>query len=1232
MNLPKAKAVLTALVAALALASTFVGFDAADATETTPPLSQVVAAGDFQTLLGCEENWQPTCEASELDLDEGFNLYTAEFELPAGTYEYKITGGDWENNWGEWGAPDGANIRFDTNGDTVAFVFDPRTGESLAANSEDLVTVSGTFQDQVGCKRDWQPSCLGSVMFPQEDASYRYAVSGLPQGEYKFKVTRGLSWGESWGKEGEEGADLTFKVGGGDEQVEITWDSQTGVAQAKTSSEPLPGEGFEQAIWLDEGVVAWPVELSPESSEASAKGMHYSLEKWEKDVRVTPGDLTDAEKDRDRRTKRGYIALRLTNPKGEELKRGTLQEILRGPVVFTASEENPKEGASKATRGKRGLFALTGTQTSGVLDALYSVNAQDEQLGVSWEGETPRLGLWAPTAKNVALELWREGENEPETYPAKFNSKTGVWSVLGEKDWADGQYLWDVEVYVFHEGKTVNNLVTDPYSKGLTVDSKRSVVVNMEDPKWQPEDWGTSFPKLLRNHAEQTIYELHVREFSIWDHTVTEENRGSYMAFTESDADGMKHLAKLADAGITTVHLLPTFDIATSVLPELRANQKHPAISGKDLVPNNLEALFSMEDFGPATTTQQATIYPVRSVDGFNWGYDPLHWGTPEGSYATAGNQDGGNRNLQYREMVSALHDLDLHVVQDVVFNHTLAHGQSAMSVLDRIIPGYYYRLDGRGSVESSSCCSNIATEHIMAEKIMVDTVVGQAVDYHIDGFRFDLMGHHSLENMENVRAALDALTVEKDGVDGSRIYIYGEGWDFGEVAGGRLFLQPTFANIAGTHMGLFNDRLRDAVRGGASFDQDVRGRQGFGTGQYTDPNEVAVGSPEEQRNSLTHGQEAIMAGLAGSLRDFEVPTPFGMTRAEDLDYKGQTVGFTDNPEESVNYVEAHDNETLFDNAMLKLPADSDMETRLRMQVLSNATVLLGQSPAFLASGTEMLRSKSLDRDSYNSGDWFNALDWTLSWNGFAKGLPVEEKNGSQWDAMRPLLEDPANLPDKAAMQKTQEMTFDLLRLRSSTPLFTLGNAELIKQKVFFPNAGANTTPGVIVMAIDDPSRDRMTLESLGAEDAGTKETGWASAEQFDGPMERPQVEADLNLDGVLVIFNATPSTWVAAVDGMAGRAFTLSEIQAQGADPIVKNAFWDQATGTASVPARTVAVFEERPTDIEPTAEGQETPAVAAAKQKITRDDALRILFAVAVALIVVAGVWGLSKRKVTR
>ena len=231
-----------------------------------------------------------------------------------------------------------------------------------------------------------------------------------------------------------------------------------------------------------------------------------------------------------------------------------------------------------------------------------------------------------------------------------------------------------------------------------------------------------------------SIYELHVRDFSASDSSVPAAQRGTYAAFT-GNGDGMKELRKLAQDGLTHVHLLPVFDMAT--VPERKADRVEP---GCDLA--------SM----PADSElQQACVMGSAAKDSFNWGYDPLHYTVPEGSYASE--PDGSARIKEFRSMVGGLNGAGLRVVMDVVYNHTHAAGQDPTSVLDRIVPGYYHRLLDDGAVATSTCCANTAPEHAMMGRLVVDSIVTWAKQYKVDGFRFDLMGHHPKANILAVHA-----------------------------------------------------------------------------------------------------------------------------------------------------------------------------------------------------------------------------------------------------------------------------------------------------------------------------------------------------------------------------------------------------------------------------------------------------------------------------------------------
>lgn len=425
----------------------------------------------------------------------------------------------------------------------------------------------------------------------------------------------------------------------------------------------------------------------------------------------------------------------------------------------------------------------------------------------------------------------------------------------------------------------------------------------------------------------------------------------------------------------------------------------------------------------------------------------------------------------------------------------------------------------------------------------MVDSVVTWARDYKVDGFRFDLMGHHSKANMLAIREALDELTLKRDGVDGKAIYLYGEGWNFGEVANNALFEQATQGQLGGTGIGTFSDRLRDAVHGGSPVDGDSKFYQGFGTGLATDPNGSDRPAPGDPFADLAHKTDLVKLGLAGNLRDFSFTASDGTVKAGDeLDYNGSPAGYADQPDEIITYVDAHDNETLYDLGVLKLPADTPMADRVRMNTLSLATTAFAQTPSFWHAGTELLRSKSLDRNSYNSGDWFNRIDWTGQESTFGSGLPRQADNGGHWDDLAPLLADPANKPGAADIAAAEASALDLLRVREQVGLLRLGSAALIEQKVSFPNSGTDAAPGVIVMLIDD----------LVGKDVDPK------------------------LKGALVVFNAGTEATTQSVTQLEGRAFALAPALAQGSDAVLKTTTWDAATGTVTVPARTAVVLVE--------------------------------------------------------
>ncbi|HEU5266694.1 MAG TPA: pullulanase-type alpha-1,6-glucosidase [Jatrophihabitans sp.] len=774
------------------------------------------------------------------------------------------------------------------------------------------------------------------------------------------------------------------------------------------------------------------------------------------------------------------------------------------------------------------LVDAAGLQIPGVLDDI-DAGAATAKLGLTWRHDRPSLALWAPTAKSVSVHVYSAGANtDPVATVPLTRGPNGVWTVTGQPGWRGYYYLFEVQVYVPETGRVEHNLVTDPYSYGLSTNSARSLFVDLADPATQPAGWANLVKPNLAKPVDQSITELHIRDFSVADPTVPAAHRGTYLAFTDTGSNAVKHLKALAKAGMTTVHLLPSFDIASQSIDEIKSNWQTPNCDLRSLPPDSEQ--------------QQACVMAVADKDGYNWGYDPQHYTTPEGSYAT--DAEGAARTVQFRQMVAALNKLGLRVVMDVVYNHTADAGQNGSNDLDRIVPGYYHRLDANGAVTMSSCCPDTATEHLMMGKLMVDSVLTWAKQYKIDGFRFDLMGFQPKALMEQLRHKLSDLTVARDGVNGKQIYLYGEGWNFGTAANDALFVQATQLNMAGTGIGTFNDRIRDAVRGGSPFDADPR-TQGFASGLYTDPNGDPVnGDAAAQKARLLLEEDQIKVGLTGNLRNYTFTDRTGATvTGAQVDYNGAPTGYTAQPQEAINYVDAHDNETLYDLLTYKLPVATSMADRIRMQTLALATTAFSQGVSFWQAGTEALRSKSFDGNSYNSGDWFNELDPSLTTNGFGKGLPPAASNQAKWPYMQPLLANPALNPTHTDLLTAEAQSQMLLRIRATSPLLHLGSAKLIQRKLTFPDSGPNSTPGVIVERIDDT--------------------------------RAPDV--DPNITGMVIVFNATPQATTQTIPATRGQNYRLDRIQANGSDPVVKTAGFARTTGAFTVPARTVAVFEAR-------------------------------------------------------
>jgi pullulanase-type alpha-1,6-glucosidase len=783
-------------------------------------------------------------------------------------------------------------------------------------------------------------------------------------------------------------------------------------------------------------------------------------------------------------------------------RRAEIPRLVQGPLALSAVSS---DGA---------VLDATGVQLPGVLDDLFRY---DGPLGVSLEDGCPTLRVWAPTALRVDLALFPGPRGEQRASVPMERDDRGVWSARGGRDWSGLYYLYEVTVFAPETGRVETNAVTDPCSVCLACDGARSQILDLADPALAPPGWPPPLPPLERVE-DAVVYELHVRDFSIGAPDVPPEHRGRFLAFTHPGSRGMAHLRSLAEAGVTHVQLLPVFDFAT--VPERLEDRAEPEA--------DLDAWPTDSD------RQQAAVAAVRKRDGFNWGYDPVHCMAPEGSYAT--DPDGPSRVVELRSLVAALARTGLRVVMDVVFNHTFASGQHPRSVLDRIVPGYYHRTDADGVVLRSSCCPNTASEHAMMEKLMVDAALLWARHYRIAGFRFDLMGHHLLRNVERVRDALGQLSPERDGVDGSRLLLYGEGWSFAEMAHRGRGRNAAQGELAGSGVGSFNDRLRDAVRGGGAFDGPRE--QGLATGLADHPYGHTAGSSEEQRARWHAAADAARISLGGNLGDLGFRDRHGKwTSGARTEWRGQWAGYAGSPRETVNYVSAHDNETLFDAIQMKAPADADLDERVRMQNLALSFVLLGQGIPFLHAGCELLRSKSLDRNSYDSGDHFNRLDWSGRSANWGVGLPPAWSNAERWPELAPLLAEPGLRPGPAQIARCREHVLELLRIRSSSRLFRLDSGEAVARHVAFPRPEGPDAEGLIPMLLGDP----------------------------EGSIE-PVFRA------LLVLFNTSRATRAVRVPEAAGFLFSLHPEQAGSSDPRLREV--DRDGDLFRVPGRTAAVL----------------------------------------------------------
>jgi len=809
---------------------------------------------------------------------------------------------------------------------------------------------------------------------------------------------------------------------------------------------------------------------------------------------------------------KGYTVLQLPS----DTQVPTLQTALEGQLAFSAID-------STGT-----LKYATGIQLAGVLDDLFYypgklgvVFRHEESDWHDWaddENCAVKLKIWAPTAQNVSVEIF---DHEFDTTPSAvvpMHEHNGVWVADGDSSWKGKYYLYNVQVWVPSDSAVDTNVTSDPYSIDIALNGTKSRITDLDSDETKPAGWDEDTSPPLRSFSDMSLYELHIRDFSVNDLTVPAAHRGLYEAFDDQNSDGMRHLRSLAKSGLNAVHILPSFHFAS-------VNED----KSKWIIPTGLA------QYPPDGQQQQAAVTASQTSPAYNWGYDPVHYMTPEGSYAI--NPD--NRVREYRVMVDGLHKAGLRVVQDVVFNHTNASGEGPNSNLDEVVPNYYHRLDANGNLETASCCPDTASEHKMMEKLIIDTLLLNVRKYKIDGFRFDILSFMFTYNVQDIQQALQSLTLEKDGVDGSKIYLYGEGFNFGDTANNQIGPNASQINLYGFGVGTFNDRIRDGIHGGSPFtDERV---QGFATGLFTDSSDFTNGSlsSDQQKAQLLQYSDWIDVGLTGNLRDYAFTDSAGATvTGAQVNYNGQPTGYTKSPIEAINYASVHDNQDLFDQVQLKSSFSDGIATRARRHIMGMCLVTLGQGIPFFQGGDDLLRSKDMDQNSYDSGDWFNKIDWSGQTANWGIGLPIASQNEGQWPIMTPLLSNPAYTPLPANIAYSKAAFRELLKIRYSSDLFHMSTFQEIQQNLTFLNTGPNQTPGLIVMKLD---------ANGGAYGA---------------------------YKHIVVIFNATNAPVTFTDSRLQGLLLHLHPVQKSSSDPATRQSTFDTTAGTVTVPALTTAVF----------------------------------------------------------
>lgn len=535
------------------------------------------------------------------------------------------------------------------------------------------------------------------------------------------------------------------------------------------------------------------------------------------------------------------------------------------------------------------LIATASYGTAQNLSSRYPVyNGKD--LGLTYSPKAATFKIWAPTATAARLNLYKSDMGGSVIRSINLNKgENGVWQITVPENLKNSYYTFQVNI-----GNAWGEEVVDPYAKACGTNGLRAQVIDLKEtnPVGWEKDKSPNFSS-TNKQTDAVIYELHVRDASIHASSGI-KNKGKFLGLaevgTKNSAGQSTGLSHLKEFGVTHVHLLPFYD------------------------------------YNSVDETKAAVQY--------NWGYDPVNYNIPEGSYST-NPSDGKVRIKELKELIKTMHSNGLRIIMDVVYNHTALTKNSNFNTL---VPDYYYRKRADGSFSDASSCGNeTASDNAMFQKFMIESVVYWVKEYHIDGFRFDLMGIHDIETMNLISDTLHKIKPS--------IVLYGEGWTSSSspLPDNKRALKKNAAQLNG--IAVFSDDMRDGIKGSVFNIND----RGFATGQIENSESVKFGivaagkHPQINYSKVNYSKEPYTAGPAGL----------------------------------INYADCHDNNILWDKIELSFK-DASVAERTKMHELAYSIVLTAQGASFLHAGTEFLRTKNGVENSFDKGDIVNGIDWDL--------------------------------------------------------------------------------------------------------------------------------------------------------------------------------------------------------------------------------------------------------------